>query len=307
MAIENQTTAPEGMPSSEEIFRSAMTPEPAPEQKQEQPAPQPDPGERQRDERGRFAPAAATPQPPEPGQQPTADDGGPVPSWRHRELREQRDAVEMRARQFEQAYYEETRRRRAYEDMIQQARQAQQPQPQPPDPITDPQGYHAFINNQLDQRTKDFEERLRNQEANFSFRIAHDRNREMFESAYTEMIARAEHGDPAVVRAVMASPDPGAAMLNWYQRETTLTRVGNDPDRYFEMEFERRLKDPNAVGALYEKFRSLAQQTTQPGGGPVQLPPSLNRMAASAPAGANGDLSHNSLFDYAMRQGRPQR
>ena len=184
-----------------------------------------------------------------------------------------------------------------------QQQQAQQPQQPIPDVITDPQAYHAHVTNQ-------FEQRMRNQEANFSFRLAHQAFGETFENAYGEMIQRAERGDPTVVRAVMASPDPGAAMVNWYRREQTLSMVGNDPNAWFERQLDERLKDQKFSGALLEKMRGGAQQAQAQNGGqaPVVLPPSLNRMAASAPVvPREGDMSDTSLFDFAFRQGRSQR
>src|SRR5262245_36854507 len=107
MAEDKQPTVPDvvaNIPDAD-IFKQAMAPDPEPPPKPEgEPQATPPEGEQPRDERGRFAkadqapqaPAAATQQQPDPAQQPPAqqptDDGGTVPSWRHRELREQRDA-----------------------------------------------------------------------------------------------------------------------------------------------------------------------------------------------------------------------
>src|SRR5262245_65647142 len=124
MSDQNQQT-PAGLPSDADLFRHAMAPEPAPSPQPTEQAPasaeQPA-GEREqpRDERGRFAaieqapdaPAAATQQQPaqqqppqQPGQQQPATEGDhDVPSWRHRELRQELQQERDRARQIEAAY-----------------------------------------------------------------------------------------------------------------------------------------------------------------------------------------------------------
>src|SRR5262245_14826438 len=299
---DNQTT-PQGVAelSDADLFQQAMAPDPAPASQpgeQQPPAPatppepvtpgnQPrDPATGQwvsRDQTAPQAPAAATQQQQPiqtpPGQQapPTGQqDDGNVPSWRHRELREQRDAFELRNRQLENAYIDQQRRLRELEGRFQQAQQPPQPLP---DMITDPNGYHAYVQQQFGQQ-------LRNMEANFSFRLAHQQHGELFEQAYGEMIQRAERGDPTVAQAVMNSPDPGAAMVNWFHRERTLAQVGADPAKWSDDRHAERLKtDAKYRGELLAQIRQLEAQAQQPNGqgGPVQLPPSLNRMAASAP------------------------
>ena len=304
------TDRPIDQTSDAELFRGALSDEP-PAAEPPAPAPQETPAEPQqaqepaaveqpRDEHGRWAPrtptpdqaeqapAAATPQQPEPDA---------VPSWRLRELREQREAEANRARSLE-AELADMRRRHAA--MEQQVRQQRQEPVQVPDLIADPAAYHAHVE-------QTFNERLRNMEANFSFRIAHSANGEMFEQAYGDMISRAERGDPSIVRMVMQSPDPGTAMINWYRREQTLQKVGNDPDAWFQRQLDERLKDPKFAGGIVDKIRNGSQPAPggqQPSGVPTefQIPPSLNRVAASASnTEAIGDLTDASLFKYATR------
>jgi hypothetical protein len=294
------------MPTDAELFQSA-TAEPAAPPTQETPAPvaaeptaQPTPTGQPRDPLGRWTKGGDGQEAAAPAHSPQTDDIPPSHRWK--ELREERDAAQNRLREMEFAYYDMQQRQRAMEERF----RAQQPQqkPQVPDPITDAEAFNNYYTNQLN-------ERLRTQEQNFSFRIAHDRHGEAFERAYGEMIARAERGDPSVVRAVMQSPDPGAAMMNWYHQATNLARIGNtDPDTWAEKVWlDEKLKDPKFKGALLERMRAEANQGQASGSpSPVNLPPSLSRIPASAPVGAvNGDLSDASLFDYAFRQGRPPR
>ena len=179
-----------------------------------------------------------------------------------------------------------------------QVQQREHP-PQIPDVIADPNAYHQHV-------TQTFEDRLRNMEANFSFRLAHQVHGETFEKAYGEMIGRAERGDPSVVRAVMQSPDPGAAMVNWFRREQTLSQVGDDPNAWFDKQLDERLKDQKYAGTLMEKIRGgiapAGAQQQNGGGSVVQIPPSLNTMAASSPTLPNGgDMSDASLWHHAFR------
>ena len=303
-----QTTTPDvpNMPSDAELFRSAMTPEPAPaETKPEAPAPdktaqpQPEAGEPMRDERGRFA----SPQPTEPVKPaaPPAEDQIP-PSHRWKEMREELEAERKARREMEFALYDQQQRQRAMQEQLAKA-QPQKPE-QIPDIISDPQAYHAYVENK-------FNSNLRTMEQNFSFRLAHQQHGDTFEQAYGEMISRAERGDPSVARAVMQSPDPGQAMMNWYRQATNLARLGNqDPETWAsKVWLSEKLKDPKFQGQLLEQIRgSVNAQPQAQGGGPVDLPPSLNRLAAAAPVtAANGDMSDSSLFDFAFRQGRPPR
>jgi hypothetical protein len=311
MTQENQNQ----MPSDAELFRDAMAETPPPQAEQPTspaettPASAPE-ATPPRGPDGRFlsrdqatqAPAAAISQPPDAQAtpQPAAEEGGPVPSWRHRELREQRDAIEQRSRLLEQALIDQQRQFAVLQEHIRQA-QAQAQPPQIPDIISDPAAYHQHI-------TQQHQQSMRNLEANFSFRMAHREHGELFERAYVEMIGRAERGDPSVVQAVMGSPDPGVSMINWFQREQTLAQVGNDPNAWFDKQLEERLKDQKFAGSLLERMRGTAPAAAPNGAPNVQLPPSLNRIASSAPnMPASGDMSSAAMFDYAFRQDRERR
>lgn len=306
---ESNTPTPE--PTDADIFRDAMAPEPAAPPAEPAPAPASPPaeGERPRDELGRFLPMgddappqAAQPQAPQP---PAEDDGPTIPPGRLREMREERDAAAARARELEFALYDMHQKMQAFQR--QQETQKPAEAPQIPDVIADPAAYHEYV-------TQQFTEQLRKQEANFSFRMAHEREGELFEHAYGEMLGRAQRGDPAVVQWVMRSPDPGVAMVNWYKQERSLAQLGNkDPETWFMTQAEERLqKDEKFRAWTLERLRGATaaaqqQQAAQGNGGPVQLPPSLSRMPSSQPNSGGGDMSDSSLFDYAMREGRPRR
>jgi len=191
--------------------------------------------------------------------------------------------------------------------MEQQVRQQQQEPVQVPDLIADPQAYHQHVMHLLQEQQQRFMQEQRNTVANVSFQRAHDKHGEVFKKAYGEMLARANRDDPSVVRHVMASPDPGFAMMDWFIREQNHQRVGNDPDAWFEQELRERAKDPKRAGDILNVVRGGGQPAPngqQPSGVPTefQIPPSLNRVAASAPNTETvGDLTDASLFKYATR------
>jgi len=310
--------------SDAELFRGAMNPpqEVSPNQQQQPtppaPAPETPPGEQPRDDKGRWtkptdvqapqAPAAATQQPPASNSQPAPEDGE-IPSWRHREIREQRDQFEQRNRQLEAMVLDQQRQFQQLQAAINQAQQQQKPPEPIPDMITHPEAYNAYMQNMFARQEQANAERLKNMEANFSFRLAHQLHGDTFEKAFGEMIQRADRGDPTIARAVMASPDPGNAVVGWYTRERNHQRVGADPDAWAKTQWlEEQKKSPEFRQAMVDWLNGEARQA-QPNGqpSPVQLPPSLNRMSASAPADVTGDLSNDSLFDFAFRQGRGRR
>jgi hypothetical protein len=290
----------------DELFRNAMAePEaPAAEPPQQPPQaepPQVDPGRHEyRDpSTGQFAQRPAEqPQPGDPAQ-PAPDDIGDVPSWRHREMRQERDAAANRAAQLEYMLMQQQQQLNAMRQRFEPPPQ----QPQIPDVISDPEAYTRHLQNT-------FAEALRNQEANTSFRLAHRDHGPMFEQAYAEMIGRAEQGDPSIVRAVMANPDPGTAMVNWYMKDQSQRIVGPDPYAWFNQTLGERLQDPQFQGQVIEYMNSLRAPAAAPAaqGGmrtAVNLPPSLNRMSGSAPSSAGtGDMSDASLFHHAFREGR---
>lgn len=253
---------------------------------------------------GKFAPkeqapkadAAPTQQQPEAGTQ-TQDkeQDAPVPSWRARELREQREAAERRATEAEQRYTDTQRRLSSLEV---EHRKATEKPVEVPDLLADPTGYTSHLQQTFDQRMK-------NMEANFSFRLAHAQFGETFGKAYSEMVSRAERGDRTIVQSVMASPDPGQALVTWFKRDQTIAQVGDDPGAWLEKQLEERMKDPAFQAKVIEAART--QAGAQPNGGRpnVQIPPSLSRTpSAGSHSEEGGDLSDASLFSHAIGPGR---
>jgi hypothetical protein len=297
-----------------ELFRNAMS-EPAapaeqppaqqPEPTREQAPPAqadapPPPQERQRDEHGRFlpsttppatqapvAPAAATQQ--QPPAQPATPEEALIPSWRLREERERREEM------AQQLAYERDARIRYEQQLMAQQRQVQAQQEQVPDLVTDPAGYHQWVMGKIQQQHQE-------QQANLSFRLQHWKHGDVFLTAYNEMLGRAQRGDNSVAREVMASPDPGARMMDWYDRETNAAKLaGMAPEVWAEKVWlpQHQAKQAQHAPAPQQQGNGQSASAT------YQVPPSLSRIpGAPANGTGGGDMSDPSLFAYAMRGGR---
>lgn len=218
-----------------------------------------------------------------------------IPSWRLREERERREEIAQQLAQERQA-------RLMWEQQMLQTRQAQEQQPVP-DMVTDPAGYHAHM-----QRT--FQEALRNHEANVSFRLQHMMHGDEFMTVYNDMLGRAHRGDPSMVREVMASPDPGARMMELHRESRNKSMLGqHDPVTWAsQVWLPQVIKDPQARAQVAQMLQAVAapaapapQANGQASQATYQVPPSLSRVPGAAANGTGGDMSDASLFAFAMR------
>jgi hypothetical protein len=289
-----------------ELFKSAIADTPA----TEAPAPEPEPqretqseGDRLRDERGRFAPRtsdepapapAPTPveQPQQETEQPTHRDA--IPPWRLREEAEARRAAEARAQQFEQ----EARQMRAY--LEQQARQQQQ-QPAP-DIFENPQ---AFVERGVRQAVDPVQNTVKQITEHYSKVMADQRfGEQTVATAYDAMGRALRDNDPdahSAYQRMMASLDPYGEMVKWHKRSSVIQTIGDDPNAWFEKQLEERAKDPTFQAKLLERIRGNVSSPGRPAS-ITQLPPSLNRVASSAPADGEEDMSDGALLKAALRR-----
>lgn len=260
--------------SEEELFEGAVSDEPAEAETQIA-----EPVEPVRDEAGRFAKD-------EPKEEVVAgqvekpavdDEAAQVPSWRVREIREERDALK---RQLDEV----------------RARPVEQPKPQTvqpakverPDPLLDPDGYAKSVRDEI-------REELLNERRENSLVAARDANPTEFDEAYK---AAQQQIDPALRARMQQSRDPGKTLMEWHRENKVKQEVGNDPNAWLEKKLEERLKDP----AFLAKAVDLARNSAQPqaNGRPrVELPPSMNgasRSNALLKSASNGDVSDDELF-----------
>jgi hypothetical protein len=275
--------------SDQELFDQANADEaPADEAVVEAPEAEPEQEiQPHRDEHGRFAskeeeqpaPVAAE------AEKPAVDDNAAmVPSWRVREINEEKRALADRLAAMEA-----------------ERSKWQQPPPPPapevkaekPDPLLDPEGYEKYL------ETK-FEEKLLNNHRESSLAQAHRTYKEEFEEAYA---AAQKQVDPALRARMQQSRDPGETLMQWHRERKTMAEVGSDPNAYFNRRFEDYLKDPANQAKVLERIRGGAQP--QPGAprqaAPVHLPPSLTRATnASADMSADdNDISNDGLWRHA--------
>ena len=213
-------------------------------------------------------------------ERPAVDDNAPlIPSWRLREIREERDAVTARLAAAE-------------------ARLAQQPAPKVetpkvekaarPDPLLDPDGYASAIRQEL-------REEALNDRREESLLKARETNQAEFDEAYQ---AAQKAVDPALKARMQSSRDPGKTLLEWHRENKVKAEVGSDPNAWLEKKLEERLKDPTFLAKAVELARGSAQSQPSNGRPRVELPPSLSAQSRSsaAPKGGSEDVSDHELF-----------
>ena len=219
-----------------------------------------------------------------PAPKPAVDDNAAmVPSWRVREINEEKRRVA-----------EEADRLKAELAALRQAQPHQQEQPKAekanrPDPLLDPDGYAAAIRAEL-------REEALNERREESLQRAAEAHPDEFKEAYA---AAQQAVDPALRARMQTSRDPGKTLLEWHRENKVRAEVGTDPNAWLEKKLEERLKDPAFLAKAVELARGSAQPQ-QPNGRPrVDLPPSLNGASRSNAAlkSANDDVSDDALWD----------
>jgi hypothetical protein len=223
-----------------------------------------------------------------PARAPVDDNAPQVPSWRVREINDEKRTLadKVAALEAEKLQW-----------------QRQQPAPQPakepekvvkPDPLLDPDGYEAYL------ETK-FEEKLLNNHRESSLANAHKTYKAEFEEAYA---AAQKQVDPALKARMQSSRDPGETLMEWHREQKTRAEVGTDLNAFRQREQERLLSDPAFLAKAIEKARGVAQPSTQPGAkvpSATQLPISLTRAtnAAVITSADDDDISNDGLWRHA--------
>lgn len=280
--------------SDQELFDEANADEPAEEaivEAADEPAEQ---VEQPRDDAGRFASKAENePEPPAatdpPAPPPVDDNAAMVPSWRVREINEEKRALADRL-----AALEAERTKWQQPPAPQPAPAPQQPaKVERPDPLLDPDGYAAAIREEMRQE-------LLSERREASLANAHTKYSKEFEEAYA---AAQQNLDPVLKMKMQTSRDPGETLIAWHREQKVRAEVGNDPNAFFEKRLDAWLADPANQAKVIERVRGAAQPqpgaTRQPA--PVNLPPSLTRATnASADISADDDdVSNEGLWRHA--------
>lgn len=262
-------------PSDDELFNEAVSDEQpeAPVVSEEQPV---------RDEAGRFAkkeePVAAEVVAETPVEKPVVDDNASqVPSWRVREINEEKRAAlaELEALRAERAQWQR-----------QQPKAEPEQKPAKPDPLLDPEGYAKSVRDEI--REEIIAERREE-----SLQRAAEANPDEFKEAYA---AARQAVDPALKARMQSSRDPGKTLLEWHRENKVKAEVGHDPNAWLEKKLEERLNDPAFLQKAIERSKGATQLAD--GRPRVDLPPSLNGASRSNAAlkSSNDDVSDEDLF-----------
>jgi hypothetical protein len=276
--------------TDEQLFNDANSDEAPAEAVAEAPEAPAEQPEQARDEQGRFAEKPADePVPPvatdSPAPAPVDDNAAMVPSWRVREINEEKRQIADRLTALE------TERNQ----WLAERQRLQSPPPEPaakPDPLLDPEGYEKYL------ETK-FEEKLLNNHRENSLSQAHRTYKTEFEEAYA---AAQKQIDPVLKARMQQSRDPGETLIQWHRENKTRAEVGNDPNAYFDKRFEAYLSDPANQAKVLERIRGGVQSSNPAGRqpSPVNLPPSLTRTAAATNNDAeDNDISNDALWRHA--------
>lgn len=259
----------------DELFNSAVSDEPA-----DPPADLPsDPPADPQDDPPGDPPADVTP--PD-GKTPVDDNAPLVPSWRLREINEEKRTLadKVAALEAERVQWQRNQPRAEPKPVEKAAR---------PDPLLDPEGYAKAVRDELR------EEMLAERREDSLIR-ARDANQQEFDEAYK---AAQQAVDPALKARMQSSRDPGKTLLEWHRENKVKAEVGTDPNAWLEKKLEERLKDPAFLAKAVELARGSAQPVVQNGRPRVELPPSLtnaSRSNAALQADSN-DMSDRELFN----------
>lgn len=149
------------------------------------------------------------------------------------------------------AYLEERERRQRLERELEELRrekggQQQQPGYDPENIFTDPQGYQARVQAQIDQRAA-------MAELNFDLRLAELQYGDEWKEAWDSYIKHVGETDertgkgkhPLDYQRVMNAASPGQEIMSWHRERKYREEVGNDPQAYRERVRQELLAEMN--------------------------------------------------------------
>jgi hypothetical protein len=276
-----------------ELFEAATNDEPI-EAVADEPVAEPVNDGQPRDDQGRFAAKAEEPAVAEPvATEPQGKEEAYVPSWRLREMREEREAVERRFQETQQQW------QRQIAEL-----QAKLPKAEPakaPDVFEDP---NAFLQHGVQQAVDPINSKVTSLVESFSKKWAiKEHGQEKVDAAYAWVKEGMQTRNPevmAVYQRAMASDDPYEHIVGGHQKQTVFSKIGNDPDAWFQQELERRMADPQFSAAQLQRIQSGVRAPGAPN--QIKLPPSIGKVPSSHTASDDvGDMSDGSLFAHAMR------
>jgi hypothetical protein len=221
---------------------------------------------------------------------------GRVPPARYREVSERARAAETERDTLKAALEKRDADSKAQLDLVmrelaalktaprEQPRQVEPPKAEVvPDIFENPTAFVEHMQKGFQKELSNRDAQIANMRIESSMSIAHKFHKDTFEKAWTAVNAL-NPADPdarSTVQRIMASPDPGEALVSWHKRSQTLAEVGDDPaayrDRVAKETREALLKDPEFRKQLFAEARADAANGEN--GGPrttTRLPRSLN-------------------------------
>lgn len=276
-----------------ELFDSALTDEPI-EVAAEEPVADPVNDGQPRDEHGRFAPKEPEPEiVAQPEAKPDGKEEALVPSWRLREMREEREAAERRFQETQQQWQRQIAE-------LQARLPKEEPKPAP-DVFEDP---NKFLEYGVRQHVDPIKSEIGQLREFYSRREAvREHGQEKVTAAYNAVAQGMQSRDPetmAVYQRAMQSMDPFGEIVSWHQQKTVFSQIGSDPNAWFGKTLDERLaSDPKFAAEIMQKIQGSVRGQPQ---GITRLPPSIGKVAAAQSASEDaGDMSDASLFANAMR------
>jgi hypothetical protein len=263
--------------SDEELFNNALTDEPNEPVADETAG---ETSERARDAQGRFAEKTEENEvKPEPK---PAETEAQIPSWRLREIREERDQLRAMLTQL-QAQPKPTTQPQAKPDLFEK-----------PD---------EFVRQGAQELVDPVKAEISALREEYSRMHAIDKHgEEKVGQAYAALDQAAKAGDPeavAIVGRVKQSMTPFQEIMRWHEKQSVFSQIGNDPEAWFQKQLETKIADEKFKGELLAKLQPQSREKPKP---VFNVPPSLSRTAsATAAFEESGDLSDESLFAHAMR------
>lgn len=268
------------------LFDGAVSNEPAEPVIAEQHLEEPAAPSQPRDEAGRFA-AKQDEEPlvADPAARPQVDDNAPqVPSWRVREINEEKRALaaELEALRAERVQWARQQQQPPA------APKVEQPQAERPDPLLDPEGYAKHVREEIRQE-------LIAERRETSLQNAAAKYKEEFGEAYQ---AAQKNMNPALRAMMHESRDPGETLIKWHREQKTKAEIGDDLGAYKQRLRDELLKDAEFRKQAMEAWRAGASPAPADGRPRVELAPSLNSVSRShALLKPEENLSDQQLFE----------
>lgn len=288
----SETTVPM---DDKDLWNAATDAEPVQAEAPAQPEPVAEESAQPRDEHGRFAPKAQSEPEPQPvaAEQPEPKEQG-IPSWR---LKEEAEARRQAMQEAEELRRQQWQAQQELAELRRQLQQLNAPKQEPVDPYVD-------LSGAIKQTISPFEDRVSTFESKMILRASRaeavvDHGREAVAEMEAAIQKEMQSGNPEMQLLSMqmrASDHPVGIAMKWYQNHKLVSQTGGDLEAYKA----KLLEDADFLNRALEAARVKAGGTQQKPSTVVQLPPSLNKAAASMPVGSeDNDMSDGALWRHA--------